>query len=159
MRSEESEGGAICGCWRREQSVELGNKGCVPSVRGTEREIQFAGLLEFAPKQEDRFGRWCGGWDRQLDVLSSLSAIRSGSPWCGSARRATGIPHNAPIASTAPNHRGLSGYSSAYRSQTCQMTYQPSIRAASQADEPHFQALSLLLTRCCRRRQRPVLMW
>lgn len=50
MGCEKCERGTICGCRRREQGVELGNEACVASVCGTEREVQFAGLLEFAPK-------------------------------------------------------------------------------------------------------------
>lgn len=36
----------------------------------TEREVQLAGLLQFAPEQEDRLGSRGGRWDRELDVLS-----------------------------------------------------------------------------------------
>ena len=50
MGCEERERGTICGCRRGEQGIELGNEGCVASVCGTEREVQFAGFLESAPK-------------------------------------------------------------------------------------------------------------
>ena len=38
----------------------MGNERCVPGVCRTEREVQLAGLLEFAPKEEDGFRRWGG---------------------------------------------------------------------------------------------------
>ena len=67
----------ICSCGRREQGIELGNEACVAGVYRTEREVQFAGLLEFAPEQEDGLGCWGGRWDREFDVLSRVSAKRS----------------------------------------------------------------------------------
>lgn len=57
MGCEECKRGTICGCARGEQGIELGNEGRVSSVCRTEREVQFAGFLEFAPKEEDRL--WC----------------------------------------------------------------------------------------------------
>lgn len=72
MRREESKRGSICVYGRGEQSIELGDQGCVASVGRTECEIQFAGLLEFASKEEDRFWCWGGSGDRELDVLSKL---------------------------------------------------------------------------------------
>lgn len=74
----------------------------------------------------------------------------------GLERSAAGIPHNAPTASTAPNHREWSRYSSMYKSQTCQTIYQPWIRAASQADALHSRARSSLQST---RHQRRLLTW
>lgn len=74
MGCEERERGTLRGCGRRDQGVELGNEGCVPGVRRTEREVQFAGLLESAPKEEDGFRGWGGRGDRELDVLWKVSA-------------------------------------------------------------------------------------
>ena len=71
---QEREGGSVrrrCGRRRGEQGVELRDEGCVAGVRGAEGEVQFAGLLEFAPEEEDGFGGWGGLWDWELDVLSN----------------------------------------------------------------------------------------
>ena len=56
-------------CGGGEQGVELGDEVCVAGVDGAEREVQFAGLLEFAPELEDGFGCWGGRGERELDVL------------------------------------------------------------------------------------------
>lgn len=50
----------ICSLRRGEQVIELGNESCVAGVCRTEREVQFAGLLEFAPKYEYGLGCWGG---------------------------------------------------------------------------------------------------
>lgn len=72
----------------------------------TEREVQLARLLEFAPEQENGLGCWGGGWEWELDVLlNAFSWMIMALSDIAMLEEQLALPHNAPTASRAPDHR------------------------------------------------------
>ena len=72
---EEGEGGRVGVGWvvsgggRGEEGGEVGYQSCVAVVGASEGEVEFAGFLEFAPEEEDGFGGWGCGGEREFEIL------------------------------------------------------------------------------------------
>lgn len=79
---------------------------------GAQGVVEFAGFLEFAPEEEDRFGCWGGGRGRELEVLCTRGQQDRKFPPVIPFRIMSEIPehrfvdilHSDPTASKAPNH-------------------------------------------------------